>query len=891
MSAPEVRKVLLNDEDVTHYDVTSEEEEPFESCLHHRRSDGSAFDAFRVAARETNVNLTDWEIDNAIRLYQRFSNHGTEEIDLHKLENIMVHLGFKMSTEQVRDLLTEVDLDGNGVVGFDEFVQLMQMWKEAQLFRVFQNDHHDITNHILDAFKAQLRGKFITDAQWRSAFYVLLMAGALYFWIVVLHDNNKMKFSSPGSTSEDALDIIFTIIFFIDLCLNLNTARLRDGVLIAHFSEIVTQYLLHEWMVLDVLSTVPVDIIVAHTKGRGTLWQGLRHLRLLRVLRVPWYFRPSERVRMNATYIQFHYGLRQYIEIIFWSLVGVHILVEAFIFIKQAEENYPFPYIKALYYVSYTLTTVGYGDDYVTSDLQRVYGCFLFVVGVLVNAVVTARIISMLRNVDVNAERRDKLRGTLALLQHFEVPRGLQEEILEYQAHVLDNSMSSGYQEVISNLPVSLQDSLNLYVRMKLVSKVPFFKDIHRACQMAVAQCLKPQTSSPDIYLASYGDQGDCMFFILHGFADVFGKDGQFLATLGKGSFFGELALLNNVPRAASVKAITYMDLLRLDRADFLALLPRFPKFRERILAYARKYSLRRADRVKPPPAIKTSSGTEVGAGDDCVMSFSNGTEIKSPSNPPSSCSGSQASHLSLTSPHLKDGVNSSVPVHPNPLLNMGIMSVPMSSVVKADTQQDERLLDVFHMDSTKNMGRPATMRDVSMLDKKLDRLMDLVTLPKTIVPGTPAAGGKDHPSLPNLAGRRMSKGSQHSEHDKPLVENTRPVGRSSTLRGEARIEELQEIVGSLVWGGFLAWLGAEGNLLKLKTWTEVTSLLQEYLESFAGPTRTISPILAPARNTRAYSVGAKDLPESVSTTSPPSMVLNTSGNPLIPTKSKDVLD
>lgn len=47
----------------------------------------------------------------------------------------------------------------------------------------------------------------------------------------------------------------------------------------------------------------------------------------------------------------------------------------------------------------------------------------------------------------------------------------------------------------------------------------------------------------------------------------------QELSRLGAGQYFGELALLRNEARAASVKAVTAVDLLALSRADFVRLL------------------------------------------------------------------------------------------------------------------------------------------------------------------------------------------------------------------------------------------------------------------------------------------------------------------------------
>jgi hypothetical protein len=83
------------------------------------------------------------------------------------------------------------------------------------------------------------------------------------------------------------------------------------------------------------------------------------------------------------------------------------------------------------------------------------------------------------------------------------------------------------------------------------------------------------------------GDPGDAMFVIVDGTASVrAGSEptGKTLATLGSGEVFGELALLLNQPRSATVVAETELDLMVLSRATFEAQRRQFPEITERLL-------------------------------------------------------------------------------------------------------------------------------------------------------------------------------------------------------------------------------------------------------------------------------------------------------------------
>ncbi|MBW1972264.1 MAG: cyclic nucleotide-binding domain-containing protein [Deltaproteobacteria bacterium] len=78
------------------------------------------------------------------------------------------------------------------------------------------------------------------------------------------------------------------------------------------------------------------------------------------------------------------------------------------------------------------------------------------------------------------------------------------------------------------------------------------------------------------------GDAGREMFIIKSGSVEVIKKKGNkkiILATLERGDFFGEMALLENLPRTATVIAREVTHLLVLNIGSFLIKLKRDPTF------------------------------------------------------------------------------------------------------------------------------------------------------------------------------------------------------------------------------------------------------------------------------------------------------------------------
>jgi NADH dehydrogenase len=79
------------------------------------------------------------------------------------------------------------------------------------------------------------------------------------------------------------------------------------------------------------------------------------------------------------------------------------------------------------------------------------------------------------------------------------------------------------------------------------------------------------------------GDLGDSLYIILKGEAEVIREENgseRSLARLQGGQFFGEMALMNQKTRNATVRCVTPMDVLVLRKGDFRALVSNLPDFR-----------------------------------------------------------------------------------------------------------------------------------------------------------------------------------------------------------------------------------------------------------------------------------------------------------------------
>lgn len=113
-----------------------------------------------------------------------------------------------------------------------------------------------------------------------------------------------------------------------------------------------------------------------------------------------------------------------------------------------------------------------------------------------------------------------------------------------------------------------------------VLKRVPLFSGVDAAKLKLLAFTSKVVRFKAGDILFRQNDPGDSAYVILSGKARVFvdGPDGEIdLAEVGETDFVGEIAILCDVPRTASVSATTDLTTLRLGKETFAEFLVTFP--------------------------------------------------------------------------------------------------------------------------------------------------------------------------------------------------------------------------------------------------------------------------------------------------------------------------
>ena len=122
----------------------------------------------------------------------------------------------------------------------------------------------------------------------------------------------------------------------------------------------------------------------------------------------------------------------------------------------------------------------------------------------------------------------------------------------------------------IQGLPLDLVERLRSF---------PLFLSAPDSFLIAIGTFLRPQLHSPNDYILTEGDDAKAMYWLVRGGLRVTSRDGESTyAELKPGAFFGEIGILMDIPRNATIIAKMKSLVVRLNKEDLQKILPSYPE-------------------------------------------------------------------------------------------------------------------------------------------------------------------------------------------------------------------------------------------------------------------------------------------------------------------------
>lgn len=117
----------------------------------------------------------------------------------------------------------------------------------------------------------------------------------------------------------------------------------------------------------------------------------------------------------------------------------------------------------------------------------------------------------------------------------------------------------------------------------EFLARVPIFSACTPEEIAAIAAVAQESFFQPGQIVVTQGTPGQAFYVVMEGLVEYL-RDGAVLGSFGPGEFFGEMSLLDEAPRSATVRAVEQTWCLMLSSWDFKGLLLKKPEIAIKLL-------------------------------------------------------------------------------------------------------------------------------------------------------------------------------------------------------------------------------------------------------------------------------------------------------------------
>eukprot|EP00884_Botryococcus_braunii_P020699 jgi/Botrbrau1/7312/Bobra.247_3s0007.1 len=406
------------------------------------------------------------------------------------------------------------------------------------------------------------------------------------------------------------LDIIFSFLTGFIVVHNLRRRLVFNFGRVAHF------YIFQSTFLADVLSAVPalLEVIMLPIAGVGAelavrIVFLLRLFRLVRVYRlIQWLIFISLIGRLSHMLLWISVDVIFLFNVLYAIAVFLNVLASLWYFIASLEgpENSWLSssqimslveapkwqqYIASLYFVTTTLTTVGYGDITPVTPAEQIVAICIMLVGIVFFGFAIGSSQELIKYLSKSTQRTAALRGKMQKVEEWatkrHLPKGLRRTIRAYYADVWLPNRGSGESEIFGELPAVLRTRVAFALTRELLSHSSVFEGLTKAQQRAVASRLQPITLMAGHDLARQGDDATCLWLLQEG-SLLSLRNGKEVELVRAPAIMGEVAILareNEIcrTRPMTFRALTHSRLWKLSLHDLDQVLHVVPELRQHL--------------------------------------------------------------------------------------------------------------------------------------------------------------------------------------------------------------------------------------------------------------------------------------------------------------------
>ncbi|XP_031786780.1 potassium/sodium hyperpolarization-activated cyclic nucleotide-gated channel 3 isoform X11 [Nasonia vitripennis] len=497
--------------------------------------------------------------------------------------------------------------------------EVKQSFIKNQLQALFQPTDNKLAMKLFGSKKALMKERIRQKAAghwvihpcssfrfyWDLCMLLLLVANLIILPVAISFFNDDL------STRWIAFNCLSDTIFLIDLVVNFRTGIMQqdNAEQVILDPKLIAKHYLRTWFFLDLISSIPLDYIFLifnqfqdFSESFQILHAGraLRILRLAKLLSLVRLLRLSRLVRYVSQWEEVYFLNMASVFMRIFNLICMMLLIghwsgclqflvpmlqgfpsNSWVAINELQDSFWLEqYSWALFKAMSHMLCIGYGRFPPQSLTDMWLTMLSMISGATCYALFLGHATNLIQSLDSSRRQyREKVKQVEEYMAYRKLPREMRQRITEYFEHRYQGKFFDE-ELILGELSEKLREDVINYNCRSLVASVPFFANADSNFVSDVVTKLRYEVFQPGDIIIKEGTIGSKMYFIQEGIVDIVMANGEVATSLSDGSYFGEICLLTNARRVASVRAETYCNLFSLSVDHFNAVLDQYPLMR-----------------------------------------------------------------------------------------------------------------------------------------------------------------------------------------------------------------------------------------------------------------------------------------------------------------------
>jgi len=457
---------------------------------------------------------------------------------------------------------------------------------------------------------------------WDSLTFVVLIMNALYIpCYILIMDQEEQR-------SRRLFMMCSDIWFIVDIWISFNTGFTtnRDGESIIDASDVnmdrveARQNYVKGWFLVDIISTLPFDLIMDFLEIQGQRYQKTRMLfrgtKMFKLARTAKVFNSINQLQYMLR-LNYHFDeinnmvntIKKFILMTilcmvlgssqygFCFLYSEESFKKSWIYLQGLHSNDGYHNKNSAHSSIFERSTlaffrafsqmfcIGYGQISPRCVQDAIVVCACMITGAMFFAIIIATVTAILQNREMC---KQEFNAQIMQLKEFtsfkKFPADMKNRLTEYFEVRFEKRLFDE-QKIMSELNPLLRRRLWSHKGKDLIQGIEFLGKAEDEFLLALVVKLKLEVYLQGDQIVNQGDVADCMFFIRQGTVTVQIENTALEFKLKDGCFFGESCLIapGSVARQANVHAESNLHVFRLTISDFQDVLSEYPRTQKKI--------------------------------------------------------------------------------------------------------------------------------------------------------------------------------------------------------------------------------------------------------------------------------------------------------------------